>query len=386
MSSDKTSIVQQGPVFPQYGLNSFNLRPQQMLDEQLQNLDEKSEIPNNPTFTNNLHNPRTSFVLSEYDQELDNLGVTDSTLNVGNRKRIIQSRVSWSSEEDLMLVQQVIKHKDLLRDPKFSKPRKTFWDSIRRFLQDEHGIKRNTRQCRDRFNLLFTKAIRNYHNHCHPKNELDGLCLNLNKIFRMDFDNNIVLIDESNSATATPPVEQTTPFPNSAYSMASETDSSEAKELDSEQMQVSQLFSTITTLKQQVSDLTQTLADLTNIANVQQLHIRMLLASEHPSFQPQPQPQPQLQPPFPPTSKHMQAIPTESNLQMYYNYGIPPNISPSQHGMNGVQAYSLKDTSAINTPPSIVDDTNNDSSMLNINLRKPSYSEFPPPQAQQPPL
>lgn len=110
-------------------------------------------------------------------------------------------RNSWNIKEDESLLQVVIQKRSLLLNRKKSKPRSKFWHQISIFLKHDYNVDRNKRQCRERFNLLFWKAVRN---NCTKENilhsmsseELDGLLLECTDVFFIDEDNNIMLKDE----------------------------------------------------------------------------------------------------------------------------------------------------------------------------------------------
>ncbi|KAH3903052.1 uncharacterized protein SCDLUD_000663 [Saccharomycodes ludwigii] len=109
-------------------------------------------------------------------------------------KKSPRKRLVWKLNQDLILLKLVIENKDLLNNPKYNKHRKSFWDYIADLLISNHNINRNTRQCRERFKLLFTKSIKNIHNNIKPKDVLDEVCLSLHTYFRMNSDNNIFLL------------------------------------------------------------------------------------------------------------------------------------------------------------------------------------------------
>ncbi|CUS23194.1 LAQU0S08e04192g1_1 [Lachancea quebecensis] len=47
----------------------------------------------------------------------------------------------------------------MLRDPVRSYPRTKFWSAVSESIHVTSGLSRNSRQCRDRFNLLFSRAL-----------------------------------------------------------------------------------------------------------------------------------------------------------------------------------------------------------------------------------
>lgn len=68
-------------------------------------------------------------------------------------------KLVWNAHHDRGLVDCVLQLKELLRDPLRSYPRTKFWNAVCCQLRRKHGLACNSRQCRDRFNLLFSKAL-----------------------------------------------------------------------------------------------------------------------------------------------------------------------------------------------------------------------------------
>ncbi|CEP62444.1 uncharacterized protein LALA0_S05e05798g [Lachancea lanzarotensis] len=65
----------------------------------------------------------------------------------------------WTIRHDCALVDSVLALGDMLADPIRSYPRTKFWASVSDELHAAHNLARNSRQCRDRFNLLFSRAL-----------------------------------------------------------------------------------------------------------------------------------------------------------------------------------------------------------------------------------
>lgn len=101
----------------------------------------------------------------------------------------------WSVHEDSFLLSVVIDNRDLLLIPSKSRPRSRFWHHISDELRQLHGFERNKRQCRDRFNLLYWKAVRNKKPETDDTRELDRLLLQCLKLFYIDKNNSIMLRD-----------------------------------------------------------------------------------------------------------------------------------------------------------------------------------------------
>ncbi|SCV01293.1 LAMI_0G10550g1_1 [Lachancea mirantina] len=69
------------------------------------------------------------------------------------------AKFTWSTRDDKVLVECVLELRALLRDPVRSYPRTKFWKAISDHMVLNHELHRNSRQCRDRFNLLFSRAV-----------------------------------------------------------------------------------------------------------------------------------------------------------------------------------------------------------------------------------
>ncbi|SCW01043.1 LAFE_0D03818g1_1 [Lachancea fermentati] len=114
-----------------------------------------------------------------------------------------RARNFWSLQEDELLLHTVINERRLLLQTRKSKPRSRFWRHISSILHVQHCIGRNKRQCRDRFNLLFWKALRNKHEKVGANAVLDSLLLQCQQLFYIDHDNNIMLrVEGARAATA----------------------------------------------------------------------------------------------------------------------------------------------------------------------------------------
>ncbi|CEP64928.1 uncharacterized protein LALA0_S15e00562g [Lachancea lanzarotensis] len=116
-----------------------------------------------------------------------------STSSVSLRR----ARNFWSVHEDTALVSTVIDNTAILKGSDNSnRPRGRFWLHISFELKNRHGLTRNKRQCRDRFNLLFWKAVRDRNTSRGELKHLDALlaqCLTLLYIDK----NNVIMLKEN---------------------------------------------------------------------------------------------------------------------------------------------------------------------------------------------
>ena len=116
---------------------------------------------------------------------------------VGTRR----ARNFWSVHEDTVLVATIIDNTAFLRGPANTRPRSRFWLHISFELKVRHGLARNKRQCRDRFNLLFWKAVRDHRSSRKDLKRLDRLLAQCLTILYIDKNNVIMLKDQTSSET-----------------------------------------------------------------------------------------------------------------------------------------------------------------------------------------
>ncbi|AET37728.1 Rpi1p Ecym_1504 [Eremothecium cymbalariae DBVPG len=139
--------------------------------------------------------------------------------NNNNYKLPKYVRTTWKPHEDVSLLHILIDSKHQLTDPQFiSSPRRKFWQWISDQLYRESHISRNTRQCRDRFNLLYKKTSKRFAAQLPPRphDELDKLLKVLLDSFDFNPEGNIILREQqvpsssssSSSATLNAPQSQ----------------------------------------------------------------------------------------------------------------------------------------------------------------------------------
>ncbi|SCU77343.1 LAFA_0A01244g1_1 [Lachancea sp. 'fantastica'] len=120
-----------------------------------------------------------------------------STPSSTSSSSLRRARNFWSVHEDTALVSTVIDNTAILKGSDNSnRPRGRFWLHISFELKNKHGITRNKRQCRDRFNLLFWKAVRDRNTSRGELKRLDALlsqCLTLLYIDK----NNVIMLKEN---------------------------------------------------------------------------------------------------------------------------------------------------------------------------------------------
>ncbi|CAR25389.1 KLTH0G18414p [Lachancea thermotolerans CBS 6340] len=115
-----------------------------------------------------------------------------------------RARNFWSVHEDTVLVATIIDNTAFLRGPANTRPRSRFWLHISFELKVRHGLSRNKRQCRDRFNLLFWKAVRDHRSSRKDLKKLDRLLAQCLTILYIDKNNVIMLKEQAPSSAATP--------------------------------------------------------------------------------------------------------------------------------------------------------------------------------------
>ncbi|KAM3162657.1 hypothetical protein ACU8KH_02912 [Lachancea thermotolerans] len=109
----------------------------------------------------------------------------------------------WSVDGDRALLRAMLHHEHLLAVARKSRPRSRYWQTISETLAARFGMHRNKRQCRDRFNLIYWKAVRDSHQDLSADSELAGLMRECMRRFYIDKDNNLMLRPQAPSP-ATP--------------------------------------------------------------------------------------------------------------------------------------------------------------------------------------
>ncbi|CUS22950.1 LAQU0S07e03906g1_1 [Lachancea quebecensis] len=121
----------------------------------------------------------------------------------------------WSVDGDRALLRAMLHHEHLLAVARKSRPRSRYWQTISEALATQFGMHRNKRQCRDRFNLIYWKAVRDSHQDLSTDSELAGLMRECMRRFYIDKDNNLMLRPQAPSpvtpAAPTAPAASATP-------------------------------------------------------------------------------------------------------------------------------------------------------------------------------
>lgn len=110
----------------------------------------------------------------------------------------------WSVDGDRALLRAMLHHEHLLAVARKSRPRSRYWQTISETLAARFGMHRNKRQCRDRFNLLFWKAVRDHRSNRKDLKKLDRLLAQCLTILYIDKNNVIMLKEQAPSSAATP--------------------------------------------------------------------------------------------------------------------------------------------------------------------------------------
>ncbi|SCU90843.1 LANO_0D10066g1_1 [Lachancea nothofagi CBS 11611] len=203
-----------------------------------------------------------------------------------------RARNFWSVHEDTVLVSIIIDNTTFLRGPANTRPRSRFWLHISFELKVRHGLSRNKRQCRDRFNLLFWKAVRDHRSNRKDLKKLDSLlaqCLTLLYIDK----NNVIMLKENRTShglvggtatnSATSPLAQIaneeTGLHSPARSELSPTMSSYSSTSESHDSNYETLAEMASALKQQVNTLTQRVEDLCGVIAMERSRIDFLVSS-----------------------------------------------------------------------------------------------------------
>ena len=71
-----------------------------------------------------------------------------------------QIRKKWKEPEDIAFITTIMNNSQLLTFVEYFKPMKNFWKKISKILLQQYGYERNSRQCHDRFKVLYTKSLK----------------------------------------------------------------------------------------------------------------------------------------------------------------------------------------------------------------------------------
>ena len=69
-------------------------------------------------------------------------------------------RKKWKEPEDIAFITTIMNNSQLLTFVEYFKPMKNFWKKISKILFQQYGYERNSRQCHDRFKVLYTKSLK----------------------------------------------------------------------------------------------------------------------------------------------------------------------------------------------------------------------------------
>ncbi|SCU79063.1 LAME_0A07052g1_1 [Lachancea meyersii CBS 8951] len=225
-----------------------------------------------------------------------------------------RARNFWSVHEDTILVSTVIDNTAILKSSdNSSRPRGRFWLHISFELKTRHGLNRNKRQCRDRFNLLFWKAVRDHRSSRGELKRLDALlaqCLTLLYIDK----NNVIMLkenapigDKNNNPTTSATSSHNNTFKtNNSLNIRETEDTGLHSPARSELSPTMSVYSSVSDgtpdtgyeslaelasgLQQQVSALTQKVEELCGVISQERLRVDMLL--KHGIYQPIARPEP----------------------------------------------------------------------------------------------
>ncbi|CAI4384441.1 AIS_HP2_G0024700.mRNA.1.CDS.1 [Saccharomyces cerevisiae] len=71
-----------------------------------------------------------------------------------------QIRKKWKEPEDIAFITTIMNNSQLLTFVEYFKPMKNFWKKISKILFQQYGYERNSRQCHDRFKVLYAKSLK----------------------------------------------------------------------------------------------------------------------------------------------------------------------------------------------------------------------------------
>lgn len=220
--------------------------------------------------------PPTSSIPSNLLQSVSN-ETSDAPLNSGDfalagvsidaPHRLRSPRTTWKRDEDTCLLQLLLDGRHLLNSPKYiSSPRRKFWEFISSQLRKRFQIARNTRQCRDRFNLLYSKAAKKFQNaHDAPRHKFDRLLKDITVCFYFNPEGNILLNPQSQITTVNSLPEHESDYTyDSEESEHAALDRSAGDQIEALLTCTASLSSEIRLLRQDITQLTKSLSLLHN--------------------------------------------------------------------------------------------------------------------------
>ena len=182
----------------------------------------------------------------------------------------------WSVEGDCALLQTMLQNEHLLSIARKSRPRSRYWQTISDALSSHYNMHRNKRQCRDRFNLIYWKAVRDSKQDAPATSELGSLVHECMCRFYIDKDNNLMVRSpEAAPPTIPDPVVPAAPAPPATAAKTSASPSSSSPSIS----HASQLEA-FACLQKQVMHLTQRLEELHQALDGQRALVRQI---EHPA-------------------------------------------------------------------------------------------------------
>lgn len=179
----------------------------------------------------------------------------------GNRN----NRSAWKSRDDMALMKTLLNRVDILHEHFLqSFPTKHFWEIVIKDLAKLENIERNARQCRDRFNILYSKGMRNKLAGKVPTNSNEKVMELIVMTFHLDEKGQIILKKDLKPKANSPQdkylLQTTTP----QYSSISTTDSVDQTDIlynfsrkvsSQDNIQYSELQQTMQNLSMQVDEL-----------------------------------------------------------------------------------------------------------------------------------
>ena len=143
MRMQNTLIKQQNPLISPN--NNTNIQKELGTNNDIMNTKAISTSPNNLEL-------ERSCVGSAYSNTDDHNSKSKSDLR--------QIRNKWKVKEDLAFMKVMIINAHLLTYVEYFKPMKNFWIRVSQVLRQEYNYERNSRQCHDRFKVLYSKAYK----------------------------------------------------------------------------------------------------------------------------------------------------------------------------------------------------------------------------------
>ncbi|SCU83414.1 LADA_0C11298g1_1 [Lachancea dasiensis] len=119
-----------------------------------------------------------------------------------------RQRTQWTQKEDACLLESALTLSHILVGDLDFKARKLFWHHVSQTLMSDHLVSKNRRQCRDRFKLLYQRAVsRNtFDRHLQPTTQVEVLSDKCTRMFKFSQHRELTLNTMNNGSPPSPTI------------------------------------------------------------------------------------------------------------------------------------------------------------------------------------